>query len=257
MKYTISDGNGGTVDKTLDVSIIRPNASAPTAVADFGTTTEDTVLTVKDGTAATTLTVPDGKGGTMSITGNADLLLNDTDPDAGDGPATFRISQVNGLANNVDVAIDGSKGGTFTIDQDGSWTFDPDGDFDKLKKGETRDTSVEYTTFDGRLPDGTNDTATAIATTTLTVTVTGENDPSKAMDDYGEVKADVDSLFVNFDNTGTTSGTTIVNAGLLENDESPDREPGIRIIRIFEPDDTDPNKDKQSRPVPNLISSAD
>ena len=75
----------------------------------------------------------DGAVGTT----NADLLLNDEDPD---DPTpltdTLIITEVGGDTASVGKAIDGSNGGSFTIRDDGSWEFDPDGDFDDLGPGE-------------------------------------------------------------------------------------------------------------------------
>ncbi|WP_235512368.1 Ig-like domain-containing protein, partial [Achromobacter sp. Root565] len=49
------------------------------------------------------------------------VLANDTDPD-GD---TLQVSAVNGQATNVGAAITGSNGGTFTLNADGSYSFNP------------------------------------------------------------------------------------------------------------------------------------
>ena len=59
---------------------------------------------------------------------------------------------VGGDTASVGKAIDGSNGGTFTINADGSWEFDPDGNkdnnFNGLKDGDTATTSVVYTVSD-------------------------------------------------------------------------------------------------------------
>lgn len=70
-------------------------------------------------------------------------------------------------SGNPGDAIAGSDGGTFVINADGTYSFNPGTEFDDLQVGETRTTSVIYT-----ISDGDNGTATA----TLTITVTGEND---------------------------------------------------------------------------------
>ena len=62
------------------------------------------------------------------MTINADLLLNDAD--ANSDPLT--ISAVGGKAAGVGSAVDGSSGGSFTLDKNGGWTFDPDDDFEDL-----------------------------------------------------------------------------------------------------------------------------
>ncbi len=155
--YTASDRNDGTGltdTATLTVTVTGTN-DAPVAVADVGATDQDTKLTVADDATGTTSTATDG----------ADLLLNDTDVDSG---ASLTISAVGGDTASVGKAIDGSNGGSFTLNKNGSWDFDPDGDFDDLAAGATKTTSVTYTVFDG--------TATGAAPATLTVTVTGTDD---------------------------------------------------------------------------------
>ena len=101
---------------------------------------------------------------------NADLLLNDGDDD-GDlltvgGVKGYTAAQ-DGTRQDVKAGAEtyGKNGGRFTLNADGSWSFDPDGDFDDLNPGATRTTEVEYTVFDGR--------ADAANTATLTVTVGG------------------------------------------------------------------------------------
>jgi VCBS repeat-containing protein len=71
------------------------------------------------------------------------------------------VSEVNGVVGNIGVAVNGSDGGVFVIGADGTWTFDPDGNFDALTGTDTMDTAVIYTSDDGETTD----------TATLTVTV--------------------------------------------------------------------------------------
>ncbi len=100
------------------------------------------------------------------------------------------VSAVGGLSSNVGIAVAGDNGGKFTISADGSWTFDPDGDFALLEGSETANTSVTYHASDG----------TAEATATLTVTVSHANTAPVAVDDTGETTADA-----------TTSGNVLTN----------------------------------------------
>lgn len=79
---------------------------------------------------------------------------------ANDEPG-LTVVAVNGLAANVGIEVAGSDGGVFVIDDDGAWTFDPDGDFAALEVSETADTSVTYHASDG--------TSEAMATLTVTV----------------------------------------------------------------------------------------
>ena len=195
--YTVSDGNGGTATATLMVTVTGVN-DAPVAFDDSGRTHKDGVLTV-----------PDGADGSTTDGYNADLLLNDTDPD-GDA---LSITEVDGDTANLGRATEGTNGGQFTINTDGSWSFDPGTDFAELRYYEARSTRVNYTVSDG---NGGTDTAD------LWVTVTGVNDGSIAIDDSGQTAEDR-VLTVADGAIGTTTtdedgdGTTI-NADLLLND---------------------------------------
>ena len=234
--YTASDRNDGTGltdTATLTVTVTGAN-DAPVAKADTGATTENTKLTVVNDDAGI-IETNDADSSTMTI--NADLLLNDSDPD-GD---TFTITAVKGYTRDTDGSYQqqkdavpvtddgtaatpstpqtstlGSSGGTFTLYADGSYTFDPGTDFDNLADGKTRTTSVEYTVSDG----------TATHTATLTVTVTGENDAPMAVDDFART-AENDKLTVADDAKGTTTTNddgdpTNINTDLLINDMDPD-----------------------------------
>ncbi|MNQ40907.1 RTX-I toxin determinant A from serotypes 1/9 [compost metagenome] len=114
---------------------------APTAVADSGDTDQGT---------------------TLSVTAKDGVLANDTDPD-GDA---LHVSLVNGQAGNVGTAVAGVGGGTFTLNADGSYSFNPGSAFNSLPAGETATSSITYTVSDGQ--GGTS-------TATLTVTITGTN----------------------------------------------------------------------------------
>ena len=194
VEYTASDSKGETDTATVTVTVTGTNDGL-TANDDAGTTTENKILTVADDATGTT-------SGTTTI--NADLLRNDVDIDSD----KLTITEVGGKSANVGKATDGSDGGSFTIDSKGGWTFNPDGDFDDLKAGVTRTTSVEYTASDSK---GETDTAT------VTVTVTGTNDGLTANDDAGTTTENTE-LTVADGATGTTSGTTTINADLLRND---------------------------------------
>lgn len=120
-------------EATLTVTVGYGN-TPPVAVDDLSTTDSDTV-----------------------VTGN--VLTNDTDID----PDTLSVTEVNGVSANVGVPVPGSTGGLFTINADGSWSFDPNLEFNDLPPAGSRDTTVTYTVFDGQ------DTDEGI----LTMTVTG------------------------------------------------------------------------------------
>ena len=189
VEYTVFDGRADAANTaTLTVTVVgRTTNAAPTAGDDAGRTHKGTVLTVAADAeggliiadSASTGTAPGMGGGAQRV--NAGLLLNDIDPD-GD---RFSITAVGGTLNTITVvglgsAVDGidengNKGGSFTINADGAWEFDPDGDFDDLKATETRTTSVAYRVADAH---------GGVATATLTVTVTGSHAPL-TQNDFG------------------------------------------------------------------------
>lgn len=137
---TARDTAGNTASETFTITVTNP---APIARDDSVATAENTPLS----------------GSVFANNGNG----ADSDPD-GD---TIAVSAVNGQAANVGGAVIGSTGGSFTVNANGTFTFDPGADFDTLKPGENRTTSIVYT-----ISDGQGGTSTA----TFTVTVHGQND---------------------------------------------------------------------------------
>jgi VCBS repeat-containing protein len=135
---TYSASNGGAeASATLTVTVRRTNV-APVAVNDEAITTAGT-----------------------ACSGN--VFDNDTDADFDD----LHVSRVNGSAGNVGVAVAGSGGGLFTVNADGSWTFDPNSEFEDLEAAETAATSVAYYVADW------HDESAAPATVTVTVSAVG------------------------------------------------------------------------------------
>ena len=113
---------------------------------------DDAVTHTEDGTATGDVFADNGSG-----------IDADTPPDS--DPVS--VSQVDASVANVGVATTSATGGQFTINANGTYTFDPGTDFQDLDVGESRDTSMTYQISDGQ---GGFDTAT------ITVTVTGAND---------------------------------------------------------------------------------
>ena len=139
--FSVLDNNGGSVERTVDVTITGTN-DAPVAVADSGTTAEHVVLTV------------------YAANG---VLKNDTDPDSHD---THHVSAVNADVASVASVVSGTNGGTFTVFADGSYVFNPGTAFDSLLVDESQTTSVTCMNTDN---NGLSSSAI------LTVTVTGAN----------------------------------------------------------------------------------
>ena len=144
---TIDDGTTTTtISLTLDVA-------NPVPVAQ-----DDDITTDEDGMPAGNVFADNGNG-----------IDTDTLPDS--DPLT--VSQVEGDPLNVGMPADGSNGGAFTINADGTYSFDPGVDFQDLDVGEQRTTSISYQVSDG---DGGFDTAT------VEVTVSGTNDAPVVID---------------------------------------------------------------------------
>ena len=136
--YTVSDGHGGTDTATVTITIDgvydTPGNNPPVAGDDTYITDEDNPIT-----AAT-----------------PGVLSNDTDPDVGD---TLIVTAVH---------TSGTVGTVTAWGSDGSFTYDPNGQFESLQAGDSATDSFTYTVSDG---NGSTDTAT------VTITINGVNDP--------------------------------------------------------------------------------
>jgi len=129
LTYTVSDGNGGTVDGTVEVTLTGVN-DPPIAVANSGVgfrTVESAAFR----------------------TGN--VLNNDSDPEL--GPLTIKSVDTTGLQ------------GSLVNRGDGTFTYDPNGVFDALPVGKTRNDVFSYTIEDDQ---------GATASTTVSIQVTGQ-----------------------------------------------------------------------------------
>ncbi|WP_176494055.1 VCBS domain-containing protein, partial [Cobetia sp. 5-25-4-2] len=154
------------------------NNDDPVAVADADSTDEGVALSTADTTS---------------------LLDNDTDLDT--PTADFTITQVNGNTAGVGSAVSGSTGGSFTVNADGTWSFDPGADFDGLTEGESAVTTITYQVSDG---EG------GVSTATVSVTVNGVDDIPTLTLDTGNVTEDTN---VSADDELTTSGTLDAGTG--------------------------------------------
>ncbi|MCB1521352.1 MAG: tandem-95 repeat protein, partial [Hyphomicrobiaceae bacterium] len=205
------DPASGVISGTIapNASVTGPYTVIVTATDPSGATTSETYTWTVNNPA------PDAVDDVLVVSENAtgagDVIANDSDPD-GD---TLVVSAVNGVAGNVGAAVAGSNGGTFTVAANGSYSFDPSGDFDDLAVGATRTTTITYTITDNQ---GGTDTAT------VTVTVTGTNDAPVSTplgnitnNDADVVSVDVSGSFsdpdatdvLTFSATGLPPGLTI------------------------------------------------
>ncbi|MEL6267578.1 MAG: Ig-like domain-containing protein, partial [Pseudomonadota bacterium] len=164
--YTVSDGRGGTDTGTVTVTINGRN-TPPDVIGYDDATDQDSAIA--------------GSG----------LGEGTSDPDGG----TSVLADVSGDAGLFGQAVVGSNGGLFTVNADGTYQFDPNGDFDALPADDSATTSVTLGITDGQ--GGRSETA-------LSVVVRGLNDAPVAGDDSFavlETETLVGSVFVANDGT--------------------------------------------------------
>ena len=147
--YTIDDGNGGTDTATVTLAINGVN-DAPDAVDDAFATDEDTALSAN-------VLADNGAGSDSDVEGDA-----------------LVVTEVNGNALNVGAQITLASGALLTLNANGSFDYDPNGQFETVAVGDSTSESFSYTVSDG---NGGTDTATA------TITIDGVNDAPVAADD--------------------------------------------------------------------------
>ncbi|QDV19361.1 sulfur oxidation protein SoxZ [Gimesia panareensis] len=185
--YTISDGNGGTDTATVTITINGVNDD-PVPVDDAFSTDEDTLLT----------------GGNV-------LAANPTDPDFDAEGQTLTVTEVNGASGDVGSQITLPSGALLTLNSDGTFDYDPNGQYESLAVGETTTDSFTYKVGDTQ---GGTDTAT------VTVTINGVNDDPIAVDDTFTTDEDT-----------STSGDLFVNNGSGA-DSDPDTSDSFSVSEV-------------------------
>jgi len=167
-EYTLADGQGGTDTATVTVTVTGIN-DAPVASDDSGSTDKETTFTT------------------------ANVLTNDSDPD---GPSALSVTGFDTTGTLGQVTNNG----------DGTFDYDPNGQFDSLGSGGSATDTFTYTVSDG---------GTGTDTATVTVTVTGvANQPPDAVDD----------------NAVATEGFSTAGIDVLANDSDP--EDGSAVIYV-------------------------
>jgi VCBS repeat-containing protein len=185
--FRVGDGEAesNTAVVVVDVAAVE---DAPRPVADAFDTDEDS---------------------TLEVAAAQGVLANDVDPDPGDTLTVVEIAS-GGLSAAPGSSMQGSDGGTFVLNEDGSLAFDPGQDFNDLPAGAEKVTSIDYVVADAtgqmvRIP--------------VTVTVAGVNDAAVAGDD-----------------SGSTSGDSVLSVGaangLLLNDADPDIPDTIAVVSV-------------------------
>ena len=159
--YTIDDGNGATDTATVSVTIngVTDNF-APSAADDTVTTDEDNALS----------------GSVFADNGNG----TDSDPD----DDTLTITEVNGTAADVNNQITLASGALLTLNSNGNFDYNPNGQFESLNDGDAASDSFTYTIDDG---NGETDAAT------VSVTINGVDEPSLVTVNGTAVTDDVES----------------------------------------------------------------
>ena len=119
------------------------------------------------------------------------------------------MSEVNGSAASVGTQITLASGALLTVNADGSYSYDPNGQFDALNDGETATDTFTYTVSDG---NGGTDTAT------VTVTINGSTDNTAPI-------ANNDTLTVD-------EGVMVTVNGVLDNDVDPDPGDTLTVTHV-------------------------
>ncbi|HAH43335.1 MAG TPA: hypothetical protein DCM07_00495, partial [Planctomycetaceae bacterium] len=148
--YTITDVNGATDTATVTITINGVNTN-PVPVDDAFSTDEDTLLA----------------GGNV-------LNANPTDPDFDAEGQTLTVTEVNGSTGDVDSQITLASGALLTLNADGTFDYDPNGQFEYLVDGQSTTDSFTYKV---------EDTQGGTATATVNITITGVNNNPVAVDD--------------------------------------------------------------------------
>ena len=142
--YVAIDEVGHTsVAATVYITIVPVNDPL-VANDDTATTDEDTPVSVLD-------------------SGAESVLENDEDPEGG----TLTVVMVNGEEGNVGVQFTLPSGALLTLNVDGTFLYDPNGQFEYLQVDETATDRFTYRASDGEYSSNV---------ATVTVTITGMND---------------------------------------------------------------------------------
>lgn len=169
--YTISDG---ICPQTATVTITIDGVNdCPAAEDDAATTDEDTVL----------------NGNVLSDNGAG----ADRDADTSD---TLTITQVNGSGANVGTQFALGSGALLTLNSNGTFSYDPNGQFEALGAGQESTDSFSYTISDGTCTDNA----------TVNLTITGINDAPSA-------SAQSASAFGNIQLVGNSGGLSATATG--------------------------------------------
>ena len=160
---------------TVTIGVVAVN-DAPVATDNSYRTDEDTALTVGE---------------------TSGVLVDDTDVDLGD---TKTLTEVNGSASVVGQQITLESGALLTLNADGSFDYDPNGQFEFLQVGESETDSFSYTM---------EDSSRAYSIATVTITITGVNDPPTPGTVFNQFNQDGDEV------SGVNAATSDIDGDTL------------------------------------------
>ena len=194
--YTISDGNGGTDEATVTISMPGVNDPPVAEDDDYGKVGNDAPV-------------------------SDNVFGNDSDPEGDELTVTSVGGKDVGPTGTTTITL--PSGAIMTIDGDtGDFTVDPNGQFDCLDHSETATVTFEYIVSDG---NGGTDSAI------VTLTLTGNNTAPYAEDDSKTTLPTAtvsDTLTVN---DSDPEGDTLV-VTLVEGSVEPDETTGVAVATL-------------------------
>jgi hypothetical protein len=191
ISFQATDGLATAGNIATRTIVITAANDAPTAVDDTGTTDEDTTINA-------------------SAPG---VLGNDTDPDPGD---LKKVTKLNGSSLTAGAATGSSDdGATVTINDDGSYTYNPGSLYQGLLTGDTDTDFFTYTM---------EDTAGSPSTATVNITINGVSDAPTATADSFDAIGNT-ALYVGLAKPAGSAAKEI-SGSVLANDTDPDTPAG-------------------------------
>ena len=194
IENAVLGGGNDTITGSSDDNAVDGGEGVNTFIVDDDSTNATFaylggVLTVTSGQGTDLLTNIDAvqfNDATVSVVANADSVATseddtiagsalDNDFDVADGSSALTVTGVNGGTGNAGVSVTLASGAMVTMQTDGSFVYDPNGQFEDLVEGETTTDSFTYTMEDA---DGNS------ASQTVTVNLTGVNDAPQPAPSY-------------------------------------------------------------------------